>query len=989
MTDIINITPMKRKETGNHPRLYNSRIIKTYVEYLSHKYPRVDVNSLLSQAGMTMYEVQDPAHWFTQSQVDLFQKAIVEATANPGIAREAGQYTMSSKGLGALREYALGFVNPSAAYRLMGKIYGIMSRGARVQTTKIGPRKVEIIAAPMPGVEEKPYQCENRMGSFEALAALFTNRFARLEHPECFHRGDKRCRYIIQWEETHFGRWRRICNYTILASSVAMAVLYFYLPIETFLHILLGDALLCAGFSLISLKLERDSLSETLKRQGDVAAAHLEEMNVRYNNALLVQETGQAISRFSDVNSLLMKVMQITEKRLDFDRGAIWLVNRDGTRLFFKCGYGYTEEQERTLQRAQFDLGKKDSKGPLVLAFREQKPILINDMQEKVKELSARSVRMAHELEIRSLLAVPIVYEKESLGLLCADNVHSRRPLMQTDMSLLVGIASQTAVSIINARAFHQVKENERKYRELVENANSIILRIDTAGRIHFLNEFAQTLLGYTEAELLGKSILDTIYDTTQETRQAFRKLVDDIALDPEKRAVREEEVRTRQNRKLWITWTYKPIFGQDGKLAEILCIGNDVTELKAAEKARQELAVRLQRAEKMEAIGTLAGGVAHDLNNILAGLVSYPELLLMQLPEDSSLQKPLMTIQKSGEKAARIVQDLLTLARRGVAVTKVVDFNTIVSDYLNSPEFRDLEQHHPGISVDTCLEEALLFIKGSPVHLSKTLMNLVSNAAEAMPDGGTITISTSNAYIDGASSLSHHLQEGDYILLTVSDTGIGISRDDLSRIFEPFYTKKVMGRSGTGLGMAVVWGTIQDHDGYIDIHSQEGEGTTFSIYLPATREKLVDMEKGFSIGRYRGNGESILVVDDMEDQREIAVSMLSQLDYRVSAVSSGEAAVEYLRDQSVDLVVLDMIMAPGIDGLETFRRILKIRPGQPAIIVSGFSESRRVKEAQRLGVGAYVKKPYLLKNIAAAVRSELDRCQKGGNAASADCPVS
>ncbi len=963
--------------------------MKTYLEYLSSKYPRVNVDGVLSQAGMTMYEIQDPAHWFTQAQVDSFQKAIVRATGNPAIAREAGQYTTSSEGIGALREYALGFVNPAAAYRLVGKIYSIMSRGAHVQTRRIGPRKVEIIATPAPGVEEKPYQCENRKGSFESLATLFTNHFARIEHPECIHRGDAHCRYIVQWDEPHFSRWRRIRNYTIFASIAVMALLYLQLPLHQFLHILLGDALLCMVLALTSLKLEKDSLAEALKKQGDVAAAHQDEMNIRYNNALLIQETGQAISRFSDVDRLLQEVMRITEKRLDFDRGVIWLANRDRTRLIFKCGYGYTREQERTLQRTQFDLGNKRSKGPLLEVFREQKPLLINDIQEKEKDLSPRSLRLAQDLEIRSLLSVPIVYEKESLGLLCVDNVHSRRPLMQTDISLLVGVASQAAVSIVNARAFHQLRESERKYRELVENANSIILRIDTAGHILFLNEFAQKLLGYGEADLLGQSILDTISDPSRDTRKAFRRLVGDISLDPEKRVAREEAVRTRDNRKLWITWTYKPIFGPDGKLAEILCIGNDVTELKAAEKARQELAVRLQRAEKMEAIGTLAGGVAHDLNNILAGLVSYPELLLMQLPEGSSLEKPLMTIQKSGEKAAKIVQDLLTLARRGVAVTEIVNFNAIVSEYLKSPEFKDLGEHHPGISIETRLEEDLLFIKGSPVHLSKTLMNLVSNAAEAMPDGGTVAIRTRNVYIDSASPLTHHLREGDYILLTVSDAGIGISRDDLPRIFEPFYTKKVMGRSGTGLGMAVVWGTIQDHEGYIDIHSREGEGTTFSIYLPATREKPVDMEKGFSIERYRGKGESILVVDDMEDQREIAVNMLSQLDYRVSAAASGEAAVDYLREHSVELVVLDMIMGPGIDGLETFRRILEINPSQKAIIVSGFSESKRVKEAQRLGVGAYVKKPYLLKNIAAAVRSELDRRQKEVDTASPDCPVS
>jgi CheY-like chemotaxis protein len=252
--------------------------------------------------------------------------------------------------------------------------------------------------------------------------------------------------------------------------------------------------------------------------------------------------------------------------------------------------------------------------------------------------------------------------------------------------------------------------------------------------------------------------------------------------------------------------------------------------------------------------------------------------------------------------------------------------------------------------------------------------MNLVSNAAEAMLDGGKILISTENRYIDMPVRGYDHVEEGDYVTLTVSDAGVGISPEDMERIFEPFYTKKVMGKSGTGLGMTVVWGTVRDHSGYIDVKSVEGKGTTFTLYFPVTRKEIAKDESLVTTEDYMGKGESVLVVDDVEEQREIASRILRRLGYSVTAVSSGEQAVDYLKDNSADLMLLDMIMDPGIDGLETYKRILEFYPGQKAIIASGFSETRRVKKAQRLGAGAYIKKPYLLEKIGLAVRDELDK---------------
>ena len=367
-----------------------------------------------------------------------------------------------------------------------------------------------------------------------------------------------------------------------------------------------------------------------------------------------------------------------------------------------------------------------------------------------------------------------------------------------------------------------------------------------------------------------------------------------------------------------------------------------------------------------------MAGGVAHDLNNILSGVVSYPELLLFDLDPASPFSDPLKKIKKSGEKAAAVVQDLLTLARRGVAVKEVVNLNSIINEYLKSPEYESLLSLHPKLEVETDINYDLLNIIGSPVHISKIIMNLISNAAEAMPTGGLIKLITQNQYIDCPADETAFLPEGDYVVLIVADQGFGIAQEDLGRIYDPFYTKKKMGRSGTGLGMAVVWGSVKDHNGHIEVSSELDKGSTFKIYIPATRQNLTLVSPPEVPADYMGNNETVLIVDDTHDQMEIASNMLKKLGYSVNSVSSGEKAIEYVAKNSPDMVVLDMIMEPGIDGLRTYKEILKLHPEQKAIITSGYSESDRVKEALRLGAGTYIRKPYILKKLGKAVHDEL-----------------
>jgi two-component system cell cycle sensor histidine kinase/response regulator CckA len=516
-----------------------------------------------------------------------------------------------------------------------------------------------------------------------------------------------------------------------------------------------------------------------------------------------------------------------------------------------------------------------------------------------------------------------------------------------------------------------ELQESEERYRNLFDNISDFIYTHDLEGRFISINRAAAQTLGYAPDELIGRPISDLMIPAE------FRKAFKDEYLAQIKKQGFSNGVSlylAKDGKGHYIEYRSKVLVEGLGRDPYVSGVGRDITERIEAKRELKRLEEQLQRAQKMEAIGTLAGGVAHDLNNILSGIVSYPDLLLMQIPEDSPLRKPILTMQNSGKRAAAIVQDLLTLARRGVATKEVVNLNDVINDYLKSPEHKKIISFHSGVEFKTSLGADLLNVSGSHVHLSKTIMNLCSNAAEAMPDGGKILISTENRYIDRPISGYDSVDEGDYITLEVSDTGVGISKEDIERIFEPFYTKKQMGRSGTGLGMAVVWGTVKDHNGYIDVQSEEGKGTTFTLYFPATREEIAKEKARLSLEDYTGKGESILVVDDVKDQREIAINMLTTLGYTADAVSSGEETVQYLKERRVDLVILDMIMDPGIDGLDTYKRIIEVHPGQKAIIAGGFSETYRVKEAQRLGAGVYIKKPYTLEKIAVAVKEELGK---------------
>ncbi|HQL00185.1 MAG TPA: response regulator [Smithellaceae bacterium] len=507
--------------------------------------------------------------------------------------------------------------------------------------------------------------------------------------------------------------------------------------------------------------------------------------------------------------------------------------------------------------------------------------------------------------------------------------------------------------------------EAESKYRVITEYANDGILVIQD-GRVVFDNPACEEIFGRS---LDGLAAIDLLSHINQDDYQILMEHYDRLLRASGVDESISLKIRTTQGKEKHLEIRANAILYR-GRQA-ILTVMRDVTQRISEETILKEQEEKLQRLKKMESLGLLAGGVAHDLNNVLSGIVSYPELMLLDLPADSPLRKPLSTIHDSGLRASAIVQDLLTIAR-GVAITKQsININEIIMSYLTSPECRKLMQFHPSVRISTDLDPRLLFIKGSTAHIRKALMNLVSNASEAIPDKGVVSIKTSNRYVEHPIKGYDTVRTGEYVVLSVSDDGPGISPQDIERIFEPFYTKKVMGRSGTGLGLTVVWNAVSDHEGYIDVISSD-KGATFELYFPSTREAAICPTAAPVLADLAGKGQTILVVDDVASQREITCSMLEALGYQAASVESGEAALAYLTDHRVDLVILDMIMDPGIDGRETYERILRIRPGQRAVIVSGFAETQQVQETLRLGACRFLKKPLILEDLGLALKNVL-----------------
>ena len=455
-------------------------------------------------------------------------------------------------------------------------------------------------------------------------------------------------------------------------------------------------------------------------------------------------------------------------------------------------------------------------------------------------------------------------------------NLQEHKEDLEKTVSARTAELQETNIRLLEAIDQHKktekaLRESEERYKRFSEVTIDGIVFHDQDGVID-INETFSKIFGYEYKELKGKTLIDSLA-LPKDTDIASNKFIETIGVGKDGKPIHIEMLSR--------------VLAGYGNLLVVSSLRNI--------NDRKLLETRLHQAQRMESIGLIAGGVAHDLNNILTGIVGYPELLLVNLPKDSPLRVPLEMIKDSGIRASEVVADLLTIARGAASSREVENLNQLIREYICSPEHVRIERKHPGITIETDLQADLWNIYCSPVHVRKSIMNLITNAAEAIGEMGKIVIATKNEYIDKPSSDMQDLKKGEYVVVRVSDTGSGIADEDMQHIFEPFFSRKKMGpTSGSGLGLTVVWNIVQDHQGAVFVGKNE-TGATFQLYFPSTRERLDTLPLEGKLNVLHGNGERLLIVDDDEQQQIICSQILKSLGYKVNVVASGEDALDYL----------------------------------------------------------------------------------------------
>jgi len=523
-----------------------------------------------------------------------------------------------------------------------------------------------------------------------------------------------------------------------------------------------------------------------------------------------------------------------------------------------------------------------------------------------------------------------------------------------------------------NQIANQGLSESEAHYRRLVEAVvDYAIFQLDTSGHITSWNSGARRIKGYEHSEIIGKHFSTFYTDEDRQTGVPDRALV--TAATTGKYEAEGWRVR-KDGSKFWALVVIDAIRDDSGELVGFAKVTRDITERREAQQKLQATQEQLAASQKMEAIGQLSGGIAHDFNNLLMiviGNLETAQRQALKAPENGTLHRALRNAMRGAQRAAGLTSRLLAFSRRQPLDAKPTDLNKFLSgasDFLQ----RSLGEK---IQIETVGAAGLWFVEVDANHLESALLNLAINARDAMPDGGKLTLEGANVYVDeDYNQLTPELPIGQYVLICVSDTGVGMVRDVLNRAFEPFFTTKELGQ-GTGLGLSQVYGFVKQSGGHLKIYSEPGQGTTVKIYLPRLHGKgQEDLEEADHAIVGADQGESILVVEDDSDLRSYLTDVLRSLGYRVTAAPNAEAALELLRsNRTVDLLLTDIVM-PGSNGRDLGKEAERIRPGLGVLYMTGYSRNA-VFHQGRLDEGVdLLQKPISQAQLATRVRAALDR---------------
>jgi two-component system cell cycle sensor histidine kinase/response regulator CckA len=516
-------------------------------------------------------------------------------------------------------------------------------------------------------------------------------------------------------------------------------------------------------------------------------------------------------------------------------------------------------------------------------------------------------------------------------------------------------------------RAEEALRHSEEQYRLIAENTKDLICTLDLQGNFHYVSPSFKEVLGYSPEELRGLNAFSLIHPGN---REALMKIYQQALI---KKEAGNAEFRYRHKNGNWRffesvgNW----IFNGNGTPRESVIVSRDITERKQAEEKMAALQVQLGQSQKMEAIGRLAGGIAHDFNNILAVIQGYSDLCLSGIPKENPLREDIQAITNAVKRAANLISQLLAFSRRQTMEMEVINLNPLLQN-LEKMLRRVIGED---VELVTTLPDDLGRVKADPGQIEQILLNLAVNARDAMPSGGKLTIETANVTLketNGQDPMGP--TPGHYVMISIGDTGLGMTQEVKERIFEPFFTTKEIGK-GTGLGLSMVYGIVQQSGGHIGVDSEPGEGATFRIYLPRVDEPVVGVDEK-EIGELPLGNETILVVEDEEEVRKLVARSLKKQGYNVLEASQGKEVFSLCEEQGgpIHLMVTDVVM-PEMTGVELAKRIKQVHPGMKVLYMSGYTLDRVAIDCEKVEKGIeFIRKPFTAYKLTRKIREVLDK---------------
>jgi len=540
---------------------------------------------------------------------------------------------------------------------------------------------------------------------------------------------------------------------------------------------------------------------------------------------------------------------------------------------------------------------------------------------------------------------------------------HYKRIAEETGNLFLRETEALSKLILWRKQAEKTLRESEERFRNVYETAPLAFVVWDLDTHVTDWNKKAEELFGWTKEEVAGNNFFDFLIPEKDRPRVAD---VVNSLLNGKLKTQSINDNLTKGGEIITCEWNNSPLHDDDGNIIGAISLGLDITDRKRVEEEKTKLEAQLQRAQRLESIGTLASGFAHNFNNLLMGIMANISIMLLDIDSDHQHYKYLKNIEKQIINGSKLAGQLTGYARVGKYEVKPIDLNKLLKETSNTFKIAKKD-----VRIHQYLNENLYKIEADIGQIEQAILNLFVNAADAMPEGGELFIETMNVTDKDITGKPYHTKPGSYVLLSIKDTGIGMDKMTRERIFEPFFTTKSLAE-GTGLGLSSTYGIIKGHGGYIAVDSEKGHGATFRLYLPAT-EKEVKKEKRVPYKIVRGK-ETILFVDDESTVIEGCEGMLHKMGYNVSTARSGKEALEIYKRKSdkIDMVILDMIM-PEMSGGETYDRLKDMDPDIKVLLASGHSIKGQATEILKRGCNGFIQKPFNMEALSMKIREILD----------------